>query len=110
MMSSNYLLHRDLQIGDSPYRLLSEELGREKEVKEACLLIDRFRPGEGQEIAIQELLLRGYRQKDQGVLPEAGLGVLLRHPVSTMRILSSKDWVRTHPIGLQNRHALGLPK
>ena len=110
MMSSNYLLHRDLQIGDNPYRLLSQELAREKEVKEACLLIDQFRPEEEQEIAIQGLLLRGYRQKDQGVLPEAELGVLLRHHVSTMRIMPSKDWDRTYPIGLQNRHALGLPK
>ena len=110
MMSSNYLLHQDLQIGDSPYLLLSEELGQGKEVKEACLLIDRFRPEEEQEIVIQELLLRGCRQKDQGVLPEAGLGVLLRHPVSTMRILPSKDWDRTYPLGLQNRHALGLLK
>ena len=80
MMSSNYLLRRDLKIGDDPYRLREEGLGREKEVKVACRSIDRFRPEEEQEIVIQGLLLRGYPQKEEH-LPEVELGVLLLHPV-----------------------------
>ena len=80
MMSSNYLLHRDLRIGDDPYRLREEGRGREKEVRVACRSIDRFQPEEEPEIVIQGLLLRGYLQKDQEHLPEVELGVLLLHP------------------------------